>query len=94
MNTGQEPVPDWKGGNVVFCRVLSRCRVFFLRAQMRHSGQRLIHLALVEESLLRLEHPGVQDTDGFAIRAINADNSDAARRHAQIEEPRLNPEPW
>jgi hypothetical protein len=40
MNTDQGPKPDWKGGNVAICRVLSGFVAMsrrFWRAQMRHA---------------------------------------------------------
>src|ERR1035438_7420747 len=57
------------------------------------SRQRLIQLPLVKKSLFRLERPGVQHADGFSVRAIDAENSQAARRHAEVEETCLNTKP-
>jgi len=54
--------------------------------------QSLVQLALVKKTLFRFERAGVQNPDQPAIRPICAENSDAARRHAEIEKPGLSAE--
>ncbi|HEX7576449.1 MAG TPA: hypothetical protein VF430_00265 [Verrucomicrobiae bacterium] len=55
--------------------------------------QGLIHFPLVKEPFLRFKRPAVQDPDELSIRPIHAENSNAARRHSQVEKTRLNAKP-
>jgi hypothetical protein len=57
-------------------------------------GQCLVHLPLVEESFLRLEGPGENNPDEFAVGPIDAEDSDAAYGHAEVKKPGLHGEPW
>ena len=57
-------------------------------------SQRLIHFPLVKKPLFRRKRPRVQYPDGTAVRPIHAENPDTAGGQSQIEEPRLNAEPW
>jgi hypothetical protein len=55
--------------------------------------QRLIHFPLVKKPFFRLKLPGLQDPGQPSVRPIHAQNSNAARRHAQVEKARLDAKP-
>jgi len=50
------------------------------------------HFSLIEKSFLRLERARAHNAGHAAIRPVNTENADAARRHSQIEKTRLHAE--
>jgi hypothetical protein len=61
--------------------------IFIFAASLR---ERLVHFPLVEKSFFRLERTRVQNADGAAVRPVNAEDSESAGGHPQIEESRLH----
>jgi len=53
-------------------------------------GQRLVHFPLIEKPFLRLEWPGMDDSNLFSVGAIDGENPYTAHGHSEIEEPRLD----
>src|SRR5208283_2062491 len=57
------------------------------------TGQRPVHFPLVKEPFFRLEHAGKQNADQPSVGPIHAEDSNAARRQAQVEKAGLHTEP-
>src|SRR6266487_1658467 len=57
-------------------------RVFMAGSRV---AEGLVHLALVEEFFLVLERPGVDDPDGLAVGAVDAEDAGASGGSAKVE---------
>src|SRR5512140_1225614 len=68
-------------------------RPVFIRGFIRSMGQSLVHLFLVEEPFLRLKEARMNHPDLLPVGAIDTKNTNAACRHAEVEEPRLERKP-
>ena len=55
--------------------------------------QRLVHFPLVKEPFFRLEHAGKQNADQPSVGPIYAEDSNSARRQAEVEKAGLHAEP-
>src|SRR5207247_9442490 len=104
MNTDTKPernlkseVRDFGVRHSAFFRISSFVIRIFICVQMWFISysvrQGLVQFALIEETFFGLERPGVDDANLFSVRAIDAEDADAARRHAEVKEPSLDIKP-